>query len=159
MTTGEERPAAEHDPAAGDPAFSLEFLAPEEAPRFHSYCTVEEFAAGTILMEDGAPGDFLAFVLAGKLAVRKATAFPGRHILMAEIEAGGLVGERAGVVKGERAATVVAVTPSRLLILTHDRLRQMMAQEPELALRLLQRIILIQGHRLRKASERLSWIL
>ncbi len=155
----EERLASDRGSAVAGSDFRPEFLSPDEASRFQLYCTVDEFAAGAMLMEDGSPGDFLAFVLAGKLAVRKATAFPGRYILVAEIEAGGLVGECAGVVKGERAATVVAVEPSRLLVLTHEQLQEMMAREPDLAFRLLQWIILVQGRRLRKASERLSWIL
>lgn len=159
MSMAEEGSAVDRGPAVADADFRLEFFSPDEVSRFRPYCTAEEFAAGAVLMEDGAPGDFLAFVLAGKLAVRKSTAFPGRHILMAEIEAGGLVGECAGVVKGERAATVVAVEPSRLLVLAHEQLQKMMDREPELAFRLLQWIILVQGRRLRKASERLSWIL
>jgi len=64
------------------------------------------------------------------------------------------------VVEGEsRQATVVATEKSHLLILSRERMELMLRQAPVLGVKLLRRIIHVLGHRLGKASDRLSRLL
>lgn len=135
------------------------FFTPQEIDTFLAYLTIGEWAAGQTLMQDGGPGEFMGFLLDGKLAVKKETVFPGKYILVAVIERGSMVGEISVVEKGQRNATVVAMEKSRLLVLTYENMERMLAENNALGVKLLKRIIHVLGYRLRKASERLSWIL
>jgi CRP-like cAMP-binding protein len=110
-------------------------------------------------MKSGEPGDFLGFLVEGKLAVKMETIFPGKFILVAVLERGSLVGEISAVDGGSRHATVVAAEKSRLLILSCEKMEQMLRQTPALGLKLLRRIIHVLGHRLDKASDRLARLL
>ncbi|MFH7324900.1 Crp/Fnr family transcriptional regulator [Desulfurivibrio sp. C05AmB] len=137
----------------------LAFLEPEEANRLAALCRQEVLAAGEVVMADDKPGEFLAFVINGKLAVKKSTVFPGRFILLAEIERGGMVGEGAAVCGDGHGTTVVAVEKTRLLILDRQQLLRLFSEDQVLAQKLLTRIIQVLRQRLRSAGERLSWIL
>lgn len=137
----------------------LPFFQAQEWQEVLPYLTQRSVAADEVLMRDGAPADFMGFLLAGRLAVKRETAFPGKYILVAVIEPGGIVGELAAVEKGRRNATVVAMEECRLLLLSSDAVTRLLAEQNALGVTLLKRIIHVQGHRLRRASERLSWIL
>lgn len=137
----------------------LVFLEPDEARRLAALCRIEDLAAGEVVMSDDKPGEFLAFVIIGKLAVKKETVFPGRFILLAEIERGGMVGEGAAVCGDGHGTTVTAVEKTRLLILDRQQLVRLYSEDQALAQKLLTRIIQVLRQRLRSAGERLSWIL
>ncbi|ADH85990.1 Crp/Fnr family transcriptional regulator [Desulfurivibrio alkaliphilus] len=149
-------------PGAEEATKVLAFLEPAEALRLKALGEVREWKAGEVILDDQRPAPFLAFVLAGRLAVKKLSSFPGRYILLAEFEPGGMIGEGA-VVEASRqpaAGTVVAaVDDSRLLVLPRERLQQLLSDEPELAQKLLLRIIQVVRRRLQGAGERLAWIL
>ena len=138
---------------------ALSFLPPVEARRLIDRCREREFAAGEILMAPDAPADYLGFVLTGQLAVKRASEFPGRFTLLAELEAGAMVGE-GGLVTGEgHGVTVVATSAARLLILPRRQFLELCADDPALALKLLTRVIKVMRHRLHSAGARLSWLL
>lgn len=146
-------------PPAQELTAILPFFSPQEMEGLLPYLAVRTFAAGDILMQEGDPADFMGFLLAGRLAVKKETTFPGKYILVAVIEQGGLVGELAAVEEGRRNATVVAMEESRLLVLPFAAMTRLLVENNALGVKLLKRIIHVLGHRLRQASERLSWIL
>lgn len=137
----------------------LSFLSAPEAEELLPYLTMRTVAADEVLMRAGDPADFMAFLVAGRLAVKKETSFPGKYILVAVIESGGVVGELAAVEKGARSTTVVAMEACRLLVLSSDAMARLLVEKNTVGMALLKRIIHVQGHRLRRASERLSWIL
>lgn len=135
------------------------FLSETECVDICVYLELKEWAAGAVLMKDGEPGDFMGFLVDGKLAVKKETSFPGKHILVAILEQGSMVGEISAVEPQLRNATVVATEKSRLLVLTHENLNKLLDANHDLGAKLLKRIIHVLSVRLRKASDRLSWLL
>lgn len=135
------------------------FLDREEGGIICSLAEVRRCPAGSILMKDGDDGDYLGFLLAGRLAVKKETAFPGKLVLVAILERGSLLGEMSMVERDKRHATVVAMEDCRLLVLTCDQMTRLLAEFPALGSKLLKRIIHVLGYRLRMASDRLSKLL
>lgn len=101
----------------------------------------------------------MAFLLTGKLAVKKETRFPGKFVLVAILEGGSLVGEVSVVEENPRTATVVAMVESELLILSHERAKKLTAENPQLAIKLLKKIIRVLGARLQSSSTRLAQLL
>ncbi len=139
---------------------ALSFLPLPEAQRLADRCRERGFVADEILLAPDAPADYLGFVLTGKLAVKRASAeFPGRFTLLAELEAGAMVGEGGLVTGEEHGVTVVAVSDARLLTLTRSQFLRLCADDPALALMLMTRIIKVMRHRLHSAGARLSWVL
>ncbi|MFH7319259.1 cyclic nucleotide-binding domain-containing protein [Desulfurivibrio sp. D14AmB] len=142
-----------------DAMAALAFLDREEARTLAALCVEKRFAADETVMAEGDPADWMAFVLAGKVAVKKSSLFPGRYTLLAELEPGGMVGEGGLVSGGERDLVVAAVTETRLLVLSRANFLRLCQEDQALALKLLTRIITVMRHRLHSAANRLSWIL
>lgn len=147
------------DLGEGTLSLVLKFLTREEVVSICSYLDYRVWDAGEILMNDGEPGDFMGFVLTGKLAVKKETNFPGRFTLVAILDRGAMVGEISAVDRGLRTATVVAMQKSEMLLLSCDNLEKMLADNPVLGVKLLKRIIHVLSLRQRKAYDRLSSLL
>ncbi len=137
----------------------LKFLTPDEVASFSPYLDSRVWDAGAILMNDGEPGDFMGFVLAGKLAVKKETNFPGRFTLVAILERGAMVGEISAVDRGLRNATVVALEKTEMLLLSCDSLEKLLTEHPALGLKLMKRIIHVLSLRQGSAYDRLSSLL
>ena len=72
----------------------LKFLEDEEIDTLCPYLEHMTWQKGETLMNDGEAGDFMGFLLSGKLAVKKETSFPGRFTLVAILDKGAMVGER-----------------------------------------------------------------
>ena len=153
--------AANHGVEEGLAAFAAmcPFLSPEEAALLRPYLSVREWAAGEVVMRDGEAGDFLGFLAHGRLAVRKETIFPGKHVLVAFLEPGALVGEVAGVTRGPRNTTVAAIEDSRLFVFATNDLDRLLMESPTLGITLLKRIITVLGTRLHCATDRLAKLL
>lgn len=137
----------------------LRFLSPEEVSSFCPFLDYRVWNAGEVLMNDGEPGDFMGFVLDGKLAVKKETNFPGRFTLVAILDRGAMVGEISAVDRGLRTATVVAMERTEMLLLTCDNLEKLQTELPPLGVKLLKRIIHVLSLRQRRAYDRLSSLL
>lgn len=135
------------------------FLTTDEMGELIPYLEFREWQPSEIVMKNGDPGDFMGFLVEGKLAVKMEAIFPDKYILVAVLERGSMVGEVSVVEEGDRHATVVAMEKSRLLILSRENMELMLKQAPSLGLKLFRRIIHVLGHRLGKASDRLSRLL
>lgn len=157
MGTAEELLLGRYRPE--DLADIFSFLSAEEMAEVLAYLEFRDWQAEEVVMESGEPGDFMGFLVEGKLSVKMPGIFPGKFILVAVLERGSLVGEIAVVAGGRRQATVFATEKSCLLILTREKMEMMAAHSPALGLKFFRRIIHVVGHRLGKASDRLSRLL
>ena len=137
----------------------FKFLTKEELADICPYLEFRSWRKGEVLMNDGEQGDFMGFVLDGKLAVKKETNFPGRFTLIAILDRGAMVGEISAVDRGLRTATVAAMEDSSLLVLSCDELERLIAEKPALSFKLLKRIIHVLSLRQRRAYDRLSALL
>ena len=151
MLLGRYRPEELHD------IFS--FLSAEEMGVLFAYLEFREWQQGEIVLKSGDPGDFMGFLVEGKLAVKMEAIFPGKFILVAVLERGSMVGEISVVKGGQRHATVVATEKSQLLTISRENMELMLRQSPALGFKFFRRIIHVLGHRLGKASDRLARLL
>ncbi len=137
----------------------LKFLDDEEINELCPYLRYKKWGKGEVLMNDGEQGDFMGFVLDGKLAVKKETSFPGRFTLIAILDRGAMVGEISAVDRGLRTATVSAMEDAGLLVLSCDDLERIVVEKPSLGFKLLKRVIHVLSLRQRRAYDRLSALL
>lgn len=137
----------------------IPFLSEEENTALSPYLTLKEWRAGDVVMKEGEHGDFMGFLVKGVLAVKKKTSFADKHILVAILEKGSVVGEIAVVEPKLRNATVVASDNCQLLILTHANLNKLLESNHALGMKILKRIIYVLGVRLAKVSNRLASLL
>lgn len=137
----------------------LNFLSADEQNELIEYFDIKKWLAGEIVMKDGEPGDFMGFLVKGKLAVKKETAFPGKYTLVAILDKGAMVGEASALDAGKRTATVEAMEDSTLLVLTRVNMDDLFKKNRELGMKILKRILHVLNMRLQNADDRLAWLL
>ena len=135
------------------------FVSPEKRREFLSFLDYREIPAGFTLFRQGDSADFMAFIVTGKFAVKKETAFPGKLILLAILNSGAIVGEISLIDGCQRTVTVESMETSRLLILKSRRFQDLLKDNQVLGIHLLKHSIHVIGTRLQKSGERLASLL
>ena len=114
---------------------------------------------GKVLFSYDEAGDELFFVVKGQLAVQKRTGFGERTQVVALLDPGAPVGERALLRDNTHGATLLAVQDSILLSFSHQVFEQLKKKYPLLAVSLLEWLLDRTSLRLKKNSDRLSHVL
>jgi len=103
------------------------------------------------IVEEGLPGDYMYVIREGRVKVTKASE-DGREKIMDFLEAGNFFGEMSLLDQLPRSASVETLEPSRLLALSRNDFLEVLRRSPDLALAVIQVLIL----RLREADEQAS---
>jgi len=138
-------------------AFS--FLSAEEIEELCPYLELREWKMDAVVMKQGADEDYVGFLIEGKLAVKKKTGYWGKHIIIAILEKGAMVGEGAFIDSGPRSNDVIAMEPCRLITLSAPKMDELTLKNSLLSVKLMKRMLFIMSRRLRKASDRISELL
>lgn len=146
-------------PGKEDLASALHYLDPDEQQTLHGYVQGREFPLNEVLIKERDRADCMAFVVNGRLSVKKLTSFPGKHVLVAILEEGSVVGELSVLERGNRAATVEVLEPCRLLVLSSDDFDRLLDDHPKLGIKILKRIMHVVSIRVKKADDRLARLL
>jgi CRP-like cAMP-binding protein len=142
-----------------DELMLFHLLNDEQMEKVVPYLEIIDYPKGSLLIKEGEYGDFLAFIVRGKMEVKKQTEFAGKQIVLATLSRGSLVGELSFINSEEpRSATVVALEDSEVVILRRDALDNLTREYPEIGVLILKGMIRILAIRLRKAVERLSYV-
>jgi CRP-like cAMP-binding protein len=147
------------NPQTEDVEKAFSFLSAEEIQELCPYLELREWAADAVVMQEGEHEDYMGFVTEGKLAVKKKTGFWGKHIIIAILDKGTMVGEGAFIDEGPRSTTIVAMEKTRILTLAARKMDELIMNRPMLAIKLMKRILHIISVRLRKAGDRISELL
>jgi len=112
-------------------------------------------AAGTIVFEQGAPGDTMVVVVEGRLAVDLKDR-RGKHTIIGEMLPGEIVGDMAVIDPAPRSATIRAASDVLIYELNRDGLRQLRDSSPAAAAAITSAIIQGVTRRLRQVDERIE---
>jgi len=134
------------------------FIEDEDAEKVIPFFESVDYPVGAVIFKEGDAGDFIGFVVSGKLEVKKQTEFKGNQLIIALLSSGALVGELSIFDQHKRSATVEAVEDTTMLILRSRSLEALIQQHPYTGIKLLKGLIRILSLRLRKATERLTTI-
>lgn len=137
---------------------SFHFLSAEDSRTLMEYLHCRSVTAGELLWSEQDACGEMAFIVSGRLEVRKQTEFPGKDVIVGVYGPGSIVGELC-VLKGQpRSVTVSAIDDCELLMMGAAEFDALTAKSPELAVKLLKGMLLTVSTRLNKAFERLASI-
>ena len=94
-----------------------------------------DFAPGTVLFEEGQPGDYMYVVQSGEVEIRRQVGETER--VLAVLPAGEFFGEMAILNGRPRSATAVVRTTARLLVIEGRTFEAMLRARPEIAMRII----------------------
>ena len=142
-----------------DKLMLFHLLTEDEVDQVLPYLEAALFKKGTSLFEEGEPGDFICFIVSGKLEVKKGTEFEGKQMVLGTLGKGSFVGEMSLINEGEpRSASVLAMEDTDVVILKRNAMDELTAQHPFIGVKLLKGLNQILAIRLRKAIERIAHV-
>lgn len=133
-------------------------LTDEELNQLSPSFELVHYPAGSTVFKEGDSGNFMGFIVSGKLEVRKQTEFKGRQVVLALLTNGSFVGDLNFCDERPRSASVFATEDSDLLILRRDAFDDFVQQYPYTGIKVLWGLNRVLSIRLRKAVERFSEI-
>jgi CRP-like cAMP-binding protein len=130
----------------------------EDMEQIAPFFELKDYPANTVIFREGDLGDFVAFVVSGKLEVKKQTEFKGNQLIIALLGSGALVGELSMFDKHNRSATVETKEDTILIMLKNESFDALIQKYPYIGVKILKGFIRVLSLRLRKATERLTTI-
>jgi CRP-like cAMP-binding protein len=112
-----------------------------------------DFKAGSVLFEEGQPGDYMYVVQSGEVEIRRQVGETER--VLAVLTPGDFLGEMAILNSRPRSASAVVRTNARLLVIEGKTFEAMLRARPEIALRIIKALAL----RLENANQQVELLL
>src|SRR5437763_1782772 len=112
-----------------------------------------DYKAGSVLFEEGQPGDYMYVVQSGEVEIRRLVGETER--VLAVLTAGEFLGEMAILNGRPRSATAVVRIDSRLFVVEGKTFEAMLRARPEIALRIIKTLAL----RLESANQQVELLL
>jgi CRP/FNR family transcriptional regulator, cyclic AMP receptor protein len=121
-----------------------------------SFCERVTVPPGGLLWSEGYGENYAAFILDGKIAIKKQTEFNGKSIVVGIYTAGSVIGELCLLTDKPRAVSAEVLDTADLVVLHNHKLEEMIEEHPLIGLRLLRHIFLCTSKRLTKSYERFA---
>ena len=135
------------------PIFSA--LQNEELQTIEKYMFFNKIEPGEYVFREGEKGDYVCFVAGGALDVIKLNQ-QAQPVVITTLAKGGSIGEMALIDKLTRSASVRAVAPSSLIVLTRKGFDLILKLHPEIGIKILKGVASLLSINLRKTSDKLA---
>ena len=109
---------------------------------------MKEYKQGTVIFNQGDPGDCMYDIFSGRVGIYAAYGTPDEKLLT-ELKAGEFFGEMGLLDKAPRSATVVALEDTLAYVINEADFNEFFMQQPEKALQIMRQL----SQRLRKRTE------
>lgn len=119
------------------------------------YVRIEQYKMGQNLFKEGDYGDFVGFLISGRLQVIKESK-NGKATLMAELSKGRPVGEMSLLDETSRSATVKVVEDSTVVVLTKSNFEQILTNYPRIGIKIFKVLARLVSLNLRKSTSELA---
>ncbi len=127
-------------------------LSDEDIETLSAFFESKHIPAGETLWKEEDPFDYIAFILSGRVEIKKETEFKGKNVIIGIYSRGAL----CILDESLRKVTAVALEDVSLAIITQENLDKLIDTNPGLGAKLLKGMLITVSNRLRKSFDRLS---
>jgi CRP-like cAMP-binding protein len=128
------------------------FLSDEDLRDLSAFFESKYIPEGEPLWKEEDPFDYIAFIVSGRVEIKKETEFGGMNVIV------GIYSKGALCILDEslKKVTAIALEDVSLAIITQENLDRLIATNPALGAKLLKGMLLTVSGRLRKSFDRLT---
>jgi len=127
------------------------FLSDEDLKNLSTFFESKHIPAGETLWKEEDPFDYIAFIVSGKVEIKKEMEFGDMNVIMGIYSRGAL----CILDDSLRKVTAVALEDVSLAIITQEKLDKLIDTNPGLGAKLLKSMLLTVSDRLRKSFDRI----
>ena len=128
------------------------FLSDEDIKKLSAFFERKHVPEGEALWKAEDPFDYIAFIVSGRVEIKKEMEFGGKNVIMGIYSKGAL----CILDDSLRKVTAVALEDVSLAIITQENLDKLIDTNPGLGAKLLKGMLLTVSDRLRKSFDRLT---
>jgi CRP-like cAMP-binding protein len=132
----------------------LENFSPAEVRLLAHFMEIYRAESGMEIIREGEGGDFMMMIVEGRVDVNKRDRWNTPQ-LIAQVDAGRILGEMSMIDGEARFATCVAIERTLIALLDRESLARIIVEQPLLGAKLLMELVLMLSQRLRATSQRL----
>jgi CRP/FNR family transcriptional regulator len=132
-------------------------LSNDEIEKFLNFCEFRSGVKGEHLWEEGDTDNFAAFIMSGKLGIKKKTEFD-KYMIVGTFAKGTVAGELCLLTNRNRSVTAVILEDIEILRLTSEDFEKLISEYPMLGLKLLRHVFLVISNRLNRSTSRIASI-
>ena len=133
-------------------------LADDELRTFLGFCESKHICEGQTIWNEGDEYHYAAFIVSGKVGIKKRTEFEGKYMIVGTFGSGTVVGELCLLMDKPRSVTAVVLETVDIVILSSDNFELLLTGNPKLGLKLLKHIFIITSERLNRSTDRIARI-
>ena len=133
-------------------------LTDDELNTFLGFCDSKQIGEGETLWKEGDEYHYAAFIVSGKVGIKKMTEFEGKHMIVGTFGSGTVLGELCLLTNKPRSVTAVVLESVDSIILSSDNFELMLTEHTRLGLKLLKYIFVITSERLTRSTDRIAKI-
>lgn len=137
---------------------ALSFLRANDLKELCGFFKCKNVAKGETLWNEGDICDYVAFIVSGRVEVKKETDFKEKQVIVGIYSNGAIVGELCILDGSPRAVTAVALEDVSLVLITRENFNKLIDEYPELGAQLMKGMLLSVSIRLRSSFARLAAI-
>ncbi len=115
-------------------------LSDDDILAFLNFCENRQAAAGKTLWREGDTDNYAAFIISGKIGIKKKTEFANKYMIVGTFAQGTVVGELCLFTDHLRSVTAVILEPVDIVILSSKNFEKLITEYPMLGLKLLKHI-------------------
>jgi len=139
-----------------DELSTFSFLNAEDIKILSGFLKCKNIPAGKTLWKEGDPCHDMAFVISGRVEIKKETEFKGRQAVVGIYSKGAVVGELCFLDSSPRAVTAVALDNVSLALITREDFEKIIDKYKDLGVRLMKGMLISVSKRLRGSFGRLA---
>jgi len=128
------------------------FLSDEDLKNLSTFFESKYIPEGETLWKEEDPFDYIAFIVSGRVEIKKETEYEGKNVIVGIYSKGALCILDDSLKK----VTAIALEDVSLAIITQKNLDNLIATNPGLGAKLLKGMLLTVSGRLRKSLDRLT---
>jgi CRP-like cAMP-binding protein len=129
----------------------------DEIHNFVSFCKYRKECSGVNLWSEGDTDNYAAFIITGKLGIKKKTEFD-KYMIVGTFAKGSVAGELCLLTDRKRSVTAVIMEDVELVILESNDFEKLITEYPLLGLKLLRHIFKVTSKRLARSTDRIASI-
>ena len=134
---------------------AFEFLSPDDLRNISDFFQCNTFPSGEILWEEGDPCDYVAFIVSGRVQIKKKTKLKKNQLILGVYGKGAYIGALCILDGSPRAVTAEVVDDACIVFITRDNFDKLTKKHPDVGTALMKGMLMAVSKRLKNSFSRL----
>ena len=131
------------------------FLSQDDLKKASAFFQCKSFSSGEILWEEGDPCGYVAFIVSGRVQVKKKTKLKGNKVILGIYSKGAYVGVLCILDGSPRAVTAEAIEDSSVVVISRENFDNLSMKHPDISNALMKGMLMGVSKRLKNSFNRL----